>query len=171
MSRLRSAPISHITSFLILHELTAVIPLIGLFGIFHYTNTLPESWTDGKVVREGVERFARYFEKKGWISKDERDEAVASVKTSEDGERKEVLQTGGARRGVRVVTEAAIAYALVKALLPVRIVVSVWATPWFARVFVLPVTRLFKRSTGKAVVNGSGAAGTGSVGGGFTPKK
>src|SRR5271155_2466428 len=32
---LRSAPISHVVSFLILHELTAIIPLVGLAGGFH----------------------------------------------------------------------------------------------------------------------------------------
>jgi hypothetical protein len=34
----------------------------------------------------------------------------------------------------RVVVEVALAYALTKVLLPVRIVASVWATPWFAGV-------------------------------------
>jgi hypothetical protein len=34
----------------------------------------------------------------------------------------------------RVVVEIGLAYALTKVLLPVRIVGSVWATPWFAGV-------------------------------------
>ena len=33
---LRNAPVSHVVSFLILHELTAIIPLVGLAGAFHY---------------------------------------------------------------------------------------------------------------------------------------
>src|SRR5436190_18574891 len=33
---LLNAPIAHITSFLILHEITAVVPLFGLVGAFHY---------------------------------------------------------------------------------------------------------------------------------------
>jgi hypothetical protein len=37
------------------------------------------------------------------------------------------------------------AYAIVKAILPLRIALSLWATPWFARVFVVPVTRVFRR--------------------------
>lgn len=37
-------------------------------------------------------------------------------------------------RGTRVVVEVATAYAVTKALLPVRIMLSLWATPWFARV-------------------------------------
>lgn len=72
--------------------------------------------------------------------------------------------------------EFATAYAVTKALLPVRLVGSVWATPWFARVVVVPVARgvgrLFGRGGGvkKGVVGpgtgASGAAGTGAVGGG-----
>ena len=46
--------------------------------------------------------------------------------------------------GVRIVMEVAAAYAVTKVLLPVRIVGSVWATPWFARV----VVGRFKRSGG-----------------------
>jgi hypothetical protein len=38
---LRNAPVSHVVAFLILHELTAIVPLIGLASYFHYTNWLP----------------------------------------------------------------------------------------------------------------------------------
>lgn len=38
---LRTAPVTHVVSFLILHELTAVIPLVGLASYFHYANWLP----------------------------------------------------------------------------------------------------------------------------------
>lgn len=123
-------------------------------------------------MKEGAERFAKYFGKKGWISEEDRDEAVAKVRGAEEGgEKTQVMKTDGTGKGVRIVMEAAIAYALVKALLPVRILVSVWATPWFARVFMLPITKLFKRGGRKTVANGSGAAGTGAVGGGVAPKK
>lgn len=36
--------------------------------------------------------------------------------------------------GKRIVLEVATAYVITKVLLPVRIVVSVWGTPWFAGV-------------------------------------
>jgi hypothetical protein len=56
---------------------------------------------------------------------------------------------GRGEEGVRLVVETATAYAIVKALLPVRIVVSVWGSPWLARVVVMPVGRgirgIFKR--------------------------
>lgn len=38
---LRNAPVTHVVAFLILHELTAIIPLIGLASYFHYANWLP----------------------------------------------------------------------------------------------------------------------------------
>jgi hypothetical protein len=38
---LRNAPVSHIVAFLILHEITAIVPLVGLAGYFHYANWLP----------------------------------------------------------------------------------------------------------------------------------
>jgi len=74
---------------------------------------LPIDW-----VKAGEERFTRYFKKKGW------DEWAVGD-------------------GGRVVVEIAAAYAVVKALMPVRILVSLWATPWFARLFVIPIAKVF----------------------------
>ena len=39
----------------------------------------------------------------------------------------------------------ATAYALTKALLPLRLVFSVWATPWFARIAIIPTTNIFRK--------------------------
>ena len=92
---------------------------------------------------------------------------------------------------MRLAVEVATAYALVKLLLPVRLVFSVWATPAFARWTVLPVAGFFKRSLmpvlgrvgGRAGLGGasaaagvaragklSPAAGTNAVGGRVLPK-
>ena len=46
---------------------------------------------------------------------------------------------GGSEGGVRLVIEFATAYAITKALLPLRLIGSVWATPWFAMVVVVPI--------------------------------
>lgn len=96
------------------------------------------------------------MKKRGWIGED-------------DGKGR---WWGRGETGVRVVVELATAYAITKALLPLRLVVSVWATPWFARWSVLPVTnrlgRLFGRK--KVAAPGGDAAGTGAVGGGAVPK-
>jgi hypothetical protein len=64
---LRNAPISHITAFLVLHELTAIIPLFGLTFAFHKFDWLPPVFSEGYWVKEGVEKFGRYFRRKGWI--------------------------------------------------------------------------------------------------------
>lgn len=33
---------THVVSFLILHEITAVVPLVGLAGLFHWTGWVPD---------------------------------------------------------------------------------------------------------------------------------
>lgn len=79
---------------------------------------------------------------------------------------------------MKIVVEFATAYAITKVLLPVRIAGSLAATPWFARVAVVPFLSVFKRVFGKrgAVAGGvsaktstsvaSPAAGTNAVGAG-----
>lgn len=199
---LATAPLSHITSFLLLHELTAVIPLFSLAAYFHYTHWLPPWFAEGAWIASGVERFGRYFKRKGWIRDDEAAEAVrevgemqeeatwrawmvrrgwvrsegVGVASEEDVGRE--METRGLRKvdhawnigegGVRLVVEFATAYAIVKMFLVPRIMLSVWATPWFARWTVLPVMRRFRARSGarrKGVV-----AGTGAVEGGVVPK-
>ena len=59
-----------------------------------------------------------------------------------------------------------VAYAIMKALLPVRLMASVWATPWFARTVVIPVRngvgRIFRLR--KAGVTGeTGTASNGAM--------
>lgn len=65
-----SAPLTHISAFLILHELTAVIPLFGLAATFHYTNWMPPFISEGKWVSDGIEKFGNYFRKKGWLGEE-----------------------------------------------------------------------------------------------------
>lgn len=156
---LRSAPVSHITAFLVLHEITAIVPVFGLAYAFHYLNWLPPILGEGKWVKTGTEKFGNYLRKKGWIEEESR------------GGR----WFGRGETGVSLVVCLGAAYAVTKALLPLRIVLSVWATPWFARWTVLPVTnrisRLFSRSSKAAgTATKSSAAGTGAVGGGAIPK-
>ncbi|EME42967.1 hypothetical protein DOTSEDRAFT_88968 [Dothistroma septosporum NZE10] len=155
---LRTAPLSHISAFLILHELTAIIPLFGLAGAFHYYNWLPPYISEGKWVSDGTEKFGKWMRKKGWISDEERSGRYF----------------GKGESGTRIVVELATAYAITKVLLPLRLIGSIWATPWFARWTVLPITRRFGGmmfGTKKAVaVKDVKAAGTGAVGGGAIPK-
>lgn len=50
---------------------------------------------------------------------------------------------------VRIVVELATAWAVTKVLLPARIAVSLWATPWFARVAVQPANVALRRMSGR----------------------
>jgi len=163
---LLSAPVTHITSFLLLHELTAVVPLFGLVAFFHYTNWLPPYFAEGKWIANGVEKFGRYFRRKGWLSEVEKRETEELVKDGsrkgEDGKRMKWWQRRdgkwkegkisnwwGNREGrMRLVVEFGTAYAITKALLPLRLVLSVWATPWFARWTVIPAMNGFKGVSG-----------------------
>lgn len=133
-TRLRGAPISHVVAFLILHELTAVVPLFALFGLFHYTDYVPLGYmmeNYGGSVREGVRRFERYFTRKGWFGFGAEDEPGG--KKAEGDEAAAVMDRWESPDGkYRLVVEIGLAYAITKVLLPVRILGSLWATPWFA---------------------------------------
>ncbi|KAF2483247.1 hypothetical protein BDY17DRAFT_324000 [Neohortaea acidophila] len=154
---LRNAPLSHVTAFLILHEITAVVPLLGLTAAFHYGNYLPPFISEWKWAKEGAEKYGNYMRRKGWIQEDSRTGRW----------------WGRGEGGIQIVVEIATAYAITKALLPFRLIVSVWGTPWFARWTVLPLTsrlwRRFGKGKGVAVVTSSPAAGTNAVGGRVLP--
>jgi hypothetical protein len=167
---LRNAPLSHVVAFLVLHEITAIVPLLGLWGVFHYTDYIPLSYVTrhwGLQVRDGVARAERYFRRKGWFGfgddVDEQSpgrELTSTGTETEEVKRRwartegpvtgeanfsytqstaeasrateEVLERWASDGKYRVVVEVALAWAITKALLPVRIVFSVWATPWAA---------------------------------------
>jgi hypothetical protein len=165
---LATAPLTHITSFLILHEITAIVPLLGLAATFHYTHWLPSWFAEGAWVVAGVERFGKYFRRKGWIRGDEAAEAEREVQVEM---RKRDHAWNISEGGVRVVVEFATAYAITKMLLPLRIVLSVWGTPWFARRTVIPMMGMVKRMFGRGKPKtASPAAGTGAVEAGAVPK-
>lgn len=140
--RLRSAPLSHVVAFLVLHELTAVVPLLGLFGLFHYggASAAPMGYMMehyGAYVRDGTARFERYFTRKGWFGfgREDGEEAPGGIKGDNENDDAAVMSRWeGSDAKYRIVVEVALAYAITKALLPARIVVSLWATPWFAGV-------------------------------------
>lgn len=163
---LKSAPVSHITAFLILHEITAVVPLFGFAAAFHYFDWLPSSLVDSAVVREGSEKFGRYLRKKGWVGQESEDREGSGAEELYAAEGKYQGE-----EGVKVVLEIATAYALTKALLPLRLVASVWATPWFARWTFVPVVGVARRLFGRKSVKpaASPAAGTGAIAGGVMP--
>jgi hypothetical protein len=113
-----------------------------------------------------VERFGKYFRRKGWIRSDEAAEAEREV---EIRKRDRAWDIG--EGGVRLVVEFATAYTIVKMLIPARIVFSVWATPWFARRTVIPAGRVIGRWFGRGKSKpGASDAGTGAVDGNVVSK-
>lgn len=112
-----------------------------------------------------MKKFGGYFDRKGWfgvsssggdgdvqISEGEGEMGIGmkgegrqegqTVLTHQEEDR--IINEGRYGSGTRIVLEVATAYAITKALLPIRIVGSVWATPWFAR-RVLSVFTRFRR--------------------------
>ena len=144
--RLKDAPVSHVVAFLILHELTAIVPLIGLFGLFHWvggggggggSKFVPLDYMlnhfGGRVV-DGVRRFEKYFRRKGWFGfggEGDKDGEKADEATTTDAV---MRRWASAESKYRIVVEVGLAYSITKMLLPLRIAVSLWATPWFAGV-------------------------------------
>jgi hypothetical protein len=147
---LRSAPFSHIVAFLILHELTAIVPLVSLAGAFHYWHWLPPYFAEGAWISTGVDRFGRYFRRKGWITEDEKNQVEKETKDGNASDFEEKRTTfskafKGGESATRWVVELATAYAIVKLLLPARIFISVWGAPWFARITVIPIRTVMGR--------------------------
>ncbi|KAJ3490455.1 hypothetical protein NLG97_g5779 [Lecanicillium saksenae] len=147
---LRNAPVSHVVSFLILHELTAIIPLVGLFALFHYTTYVPLTYVTehfGSYVEAGVSRFEKYFSRKGWFGFEKRASAEDGKAVEEKPEQPQDAlskwQTGDPK--YKILVEVSLAYAITKALIPLRIVASAWATPWFAGVLIGLRKVVFKR--------------------------
>lgn len=112
-----NAPFSHLIAFIVLHEITAIVPLIGIWYYLHqHPGFIPldlPQWalTKGaKVIDSAMGQF-------DW-----------SFNTSDK---------------LSVIMEGAYAFTIVKLFLPVRVIVSLWGMPWFAKWFVLPVTNLF----------------------------
>lgn len=70
LAQFRSAPVSHVGAFLLLHELTAIAPIFALTGAFHYLDVVPAEYVFGwwaPYVQEGGARMLRYFRRKGWF--------------------------------------------------------------------------------------------------------
>ncbi|KAI8350414.1 hypothetical protein B0O80DRAFT_389179 [Mortierella sp. GBAus27b] len=113
----KNKPASHLISFGILHEITAVVPLpIVYFALVETGVKIP---FPEQAMEEGnrfVQRVAKYY---GW-------------------------NLEGAD-GARVMLNMATSYAVVKALLPVRLALCVWMTPWTATRVVSPIMNFWRR--------------------------
>lgn len=121
--RFIGAPFSHIIAFLLVHELTAILPLFSLWYLFHvfdYTPTALPDW----MFAAGEDFIRKMGERNGWTW----------ITSAKDGS--EILLQGVG------------AYAIVKATLPLRIMFSLWCMPWTAKHVVVPANRFLGRILG-----------------------
>jgi Hypothetical protein FLILHELTA len=117
------APLVYGTSFLILHEITAIVPLFGLWGLFHQLDFVPQGMPEW-LLENGNKFVERVANRYNW-------------------------DVGTTQQGSRLMLEGAASYAVVKALLPLRAALSLYLTPWFARIILQPllrITSIFKKS-------------------------
>ncbi|QEU60809.1 hypothetical protein KDRO_D05040 [Kluyveromyces lactis] len=108
--------VSTMTSFLILHEITAIVPLFALWGLLY--NLDPSDQYELPVY------FKDLLNKCG--------ESIGKLIGNYDN---------GWDRD-RLVVSGALAYAIVKVLYPARILFSLWAAPYVGTFVIIPFTKL-----------------------------
>ncbi|RIA92455.1 hypothetical protein C1645_691691 [Glomus cerebriforme] len=116
----RSKPGSYIVSFAILHELTAIVP-IPLVYVFLSTTDIQIPFPQ-QVLDEGnkfINKVVTYY---GYPPFE---------------------------NGSRVALNAATSYAVIKAIMPLRIAACIWMTPWTAERIIGPIMKIFKRIKGR----------------------
>jgi hypothetical protein len=127
-----------IASFLVLHEVTAIVPYIGFFALFSWpglalgdriSKTFEKS--DGMLhdwFEQGQDKIARVGRRYGWFG-------------FEKGSKSTELQEEAAMlKATSAVTNAIASYLVVKALLPLRIGACFWLAPRLSN----SVGRLFR---------------------------
>ncbi|KAI9502084.1 hypothetical protein BX070DRAFT_180059, partial [Coemansia spiralis] len=116
LSEFRNRPASHVTAFALLHELTAVLPMVGVYYALDYFEPaipFPES-----VLEDGnryINKLRGYI---GWEKLDKDSPVLLHLATS---------------------------YGIVKAAAPARVAASLALTPWFARWCVVPIAKVFAK--------------------------
>ncbi|CAR23533.1 Mrx11p [Lachancea thermotolerans CBS 6340] len=111
-----TSPVSTISSFLILHEITAIVPLFGLWWVLYSLN-LNEQYELPLYFKELLDQCGDSIEKLV-------------------GDRSQGFDRN------RLVLSGAISYAIVKILYPARVLFSLWAAPYFFKWFLGPFKKL-----------------------------
>lgn len=113
-TRFVNAPVTHITSFLILHEITAIVPLIGLWWVFHnHSSYIPNF----DFTAMGIDKVTKIID----LSMERFDFSDYSLNEK-----------------ANFIMEGAYAYIVVKTLAPIRIFISLGLMPAFSRFVVVP---------------------------------
>ncbi|KAI1075637.1 hypothetical protein F5B20DRAFT_558854 [Whalleya microplaca] len=106
ITALRAAPLSHATAFLVLHEVTAVVPVLGLAWAFHRLDWAPPvGWLVGGgpwagwAEEGGVRRWGAFFRRKGWFGLGGDGEEALEGELEGEIERRERDEKEGGKRG------------------------------------------------------------------------
>lgn len=124
--RFTTAPFLHVTAFLILHEISAIVPLIGIWYIIHHYGWTPPLDLPLWAIERGLKILDSSMTQFNYESYNIHDK-------------------------VKFIMEGAYAFVIVKFLLPLRLIFSILLMPWFAKWFILPFSRLFKKKTPSVV--------------------
>lgn len=127
-------PLKNLTSFLILHELTAIGPLIGLWYLFHKYNILIPLDLPTWAIEKGTKII---------------DDSLKSFD----------FNNYSLHDKFQLISEGAYAFVVVKMLMPVRLLVSFGLTPLFTKYVVSPLTGLFTKKSLTAGLALSGLSG------------
>ncbi|KAJ6497688.1 hypothetical protein C8R45DRAFT_1129844 [Mycena sanguinolenta] len=132
---------SLVLSFGILHELTAIVPLVG---IFYTARTLG---VGERVVASLPTEKDNWVAQKcsTWVDDGQKWAARVGKRYGVFGFEKGGLDNINSERIVGDVANAVVAYAATKALLPVRIGASLYLSPMFSRAVIDPTRRGFVR--------------------------
>lgn len=119
----------------------------GRKGWFGFSPSSTPSTTTTEVQSAGGIETAATIEAGSVDGKEMKGQADADV---EDTEKRIEQRWHVGEKGSRILVEVATAYAITKVFLPARIVLSVWCTPWFARVVLGRFGGLFGRGKSAA---------------------
>lgn len=100
--KVRQAPTTHIAAFLVLHEISAIVPLAAIWGGLYYLDYVP------MVPESALEQSSAFIRKLSdrysWLPES----------------------------SPKFIAQGVVAYAVVKMLVPLRLFLSFAAAPWLA---------------------------------------
>lgn len=111
--------ITTFTSFLFLHELTAILPLFGMWWVI-YNLDIHDNIELPNYIADLLERCTKAIDK------------LVGDKYGQDLDRQRLILSG------------AISYTIVKLLYPLRIILSLWWAPYCGKLVVAPFMKLKK---------------------------
>lgn len=131
VQRFANAPYSHVVSFFILHEVSAIVPLMGLWYVFNALDFAPLDWAPLWAVEHGQDMLKPYIDVEKGIFRHWQNADPA-----------------------KLLVQGAAAYAITKMLMPLRIMACAALTPPVSRWFIEPwgkIIALFRKGGRKRI--------------------